>query len=252
VADEGDRTQDRQVLTVKPEVNEAMKEFVKRIPILGDMARRVYRRLLAPTPSPEPFPGTAEYWEKRYSNGGNSGAGSYDFFAEFKADVINRFVASHPVQTVIEFGCGDGNQLRQANYPTYVGFDISKTVISKCRELFQTDPHKSFRLMSEFASDRADLALSLDVIYHLVEDEIFSDYMQTLFRAADRYVIIYASDTDDNRGFEGTHVKHRRFTKWIQANLPNWQLIEHLPNRYPYHGDHRKGSFAEFFMYEKV
>jgi SAM-dependent methyltransferase len=226
-----------------------MKEIVKRVPILGDTARWIYGTFKN---KQEQFPGSAEYWERRYSTGGNSGVGSYAFFADYKADVLNRFVATHDVQSVIEFGCGDGNQLSLAKYPTYLGFDVSSTVLSKCRELFRPDPHKSFRLMSEFAGETADLALSLDVIYHLVEDNVFAEYMQTLFQAANRYAIIYASDTDDNRGHEGTHVKHRMFTRWVQENAPTWKLLEHVPNRYKYTGDYRKGSFADFFIFEAI
>lgn len=33
------------------------------------------------------------YWENRYKSGGNSGAGSYSNLAEFKAEIINEFVA---------------------------------------------------------------------------------------------------------------------------------------------------------------
>jgi hypothetical protein len=223
-----------------------MKDFIKRIPILGNFARWMYR-----TWKPKrPVTHSADYWEKRYSTGGDSGVGSYAFFAEFKADVLNRFVSTHHVQTVIEFGCGDGNQLTLAKYPSYLGFDVSATALSQCRKRFPSDPQKSFRLMSEFAGESADLALSLDVIYHLLEDAVFAQYMHTLFQSAKRYVIIYASDTDDNRGYEGSHVKHRKFTQWIQQNAPAWKLLEHLPNRYPYTGDYRKGSFADFFIYE--
>lgn len=229
-----------------------MKEIIKRIPILGDVAKRIYWRLLARRRNPESFPGSAAYWEKRYSAGGNSGVGSYALFAEFKADVLNRFVDTHHVQSIVEFGCGDGNQLRLAKYPSYVGLDVSNTAIALCQELFKSDQHKSFRLMNEYNGENADLTLSLDVIYHLVEDNVFEYYMRTLFAASSRYVIIYASDYDDDRGSEGAHVRHRKFTRWVEENLPNWNLVEHLPNRYPYSGDYRKGSFAEFFIYEKA
>jgi hypothetical protein len=106
--------------------------------------------------------------------------------------------------------------------------------------------------MSDYPREKAELALSLDVIYHLVEDKVFEHYMQTLFEASNRYVIIYSSNLDDNRGYEGTHIRHRKFTRWIRENLQGWQLVKHLPNRYPYRGDYRKGSFAEFFIYEKA
>ncbi len=225
---------------------------VKILPIFGNLARRLSSRLFASPGNPEPPHGSARYWEKRYLAGGNSGAGSYALFADFKADVLNRFVVAHNVQTVIEFGCGDGNQLGLAKYPAYLGFDVSRTAISLCRKLFASDTRKSFRLVSEYNEETADLTLSLDVIYHLVEDNIFEQYMWTLFEASDQYVIIYASDSDDNHGYEGTHIRHRRFTRWIQENAPHWKLVERLPNRYPYRGDYTKGSFSDFFIYAKT
>ena len=40
-------------------------------------------------------------------------------------------------------------------------------------------------------TDRAELALSLDVIYHLVEDTVYESYMGQLFDSATKYVIVY-------------------------------------------------------------
>ena len=229
-----------------------MKEIIKQIPALGGIARRAYGRLVARRRDPEPFPGSAEYWEKRYAADGHSGVGSYGRFAEFKADILNGFVARRGVESVIELGCGDGNQLSLASYPTYLGLDVSATAIAKCREIFESDESKSFRLTSDYGGETASLTLSLDVIYHLVEDDVFEEHMRMLFAASERYVIIYASDSDDNRGYEGTHVRHRKFTDWISRNLPGWALVEHIPNRYPYRGDYLTGSFAEFFIYERA
>jgi hypothetical protein len=198
------------------------------------------------------FPGSADYWENRYSSGGDSGVGSYGFFAEFKASVLNDFVSSRNIKTVIELGFGDGHQLEMAKYPDYLGFDVSNTTILKCRELFKSDKHKSFRFMNEYNGEKADLSLSLDVIFHLVEDNIFEHYMHTLFEASNRYVIIYSSDSDDNLGYEGSpHIRHRKFSNWIGENLRGWRLIAHIPNQYPYHGDYTKGSFCDFFIYKK-
>lgn len=229
-----------------------MKNVIKRVPILGDLAAWLYRRFVARRSTAAPFPGSAAYWEGRYAEGGTSGVGSYAQFAAFKAEVINTFVATHDVRTVIEFGCGDGNQVSLARYPTYLGFDVSPAALSRCRTRFRSDPSKSFQLMDEYRGERADLVLSLDVIYHLVEDRIFDDYMRRLFEASIRYVIIYASDTDGGQPADEPHIKHRRFTAWTAKNAPSWNLKTHLPNRYPYRGDYRLGSFAEFFIYEKA
>src|SRR5262245_41742960 len=119
-----------------------MKRFIKQIPIVGGIAKRISRRLLARRKNMKLFASSAGNWEKRYAHGRNSGVGSYGFLAEFKAEVLNRFVAAHQVQTVIEFGCGDGNQLTLAEYPTYLGFDVSRTAISQCQTLFKADGNK--------------------------------------------------------------------------------------------------------------
>jgi len=228
-----------------------MREQIKKIPILGNIARAIYWKIKGNRIKPKPFPGSEQYWKERYSAGGNSGVGSYDKFAQFKAEVVNRFVVEHDVGTVIEFGCGDGNQLRLADYPKYLGFDVSETALSLCKQIFISDSSKTFKLMREYAMEKAHLALSLDVVFHLVEDECFLNYMRVLFGAADRYVVVYSSDSDDNVGYEGTHIKHRKVTEWIQKNISGWVQIEHIPNRYPYKGDYLTGSFADFFIYKK-
>jgi SAM-dependent methyltransferase len=198
------------------------------------------------------FPGSDKYWEQRYAVGGNSGVGSYGKFANFKAEVINKFVREHEIKSVIEFGCGDGNQLKLANYPSYLGFDISKTAIDLCKETFKADSSKSFKLIDKYEGERADLTLSLDVLFHLIEDETFEFYMMRLFNSSDKYVIIYSSNTDKNEECEAPHVKHRYFTKWIEEHLPNCRLIEHIPNRYLYKGNYLEGSFADFYIYQKI
>jgi hypothetical protein len=119
--------------------------------------------------SRQAFPGSAAYWERRYKARGNSGIGSYGKFAQFKAEVVNAFVADRGIRSVIEFGCGDGNQLRLAGYPQYLGFDVSQTAMGLCKATFQSDPTKSFKLMREYANEKADLTVSLDVIYHFID-----------------------------------------------------------------------------------
>jgi SAM-dependent methyltransferase len=195
------------------------------------------------------FDNSADYWERRYTSGGDSGVGSYSKFAEFKADVINTFVRDHSIQSVIEFGCGDGNQLTLAQYPRYTGYDVSKTAVELCRKRFATDSTKTFATVGTYKCEKAALAMSLDVIYHLVEGDVFDQYMRTLFGASDRYVIIYSSLNVDNKEYSGTHVWHRDFTKWVEQNATPWKLIQHVPNRYPYKGDYTKGSWSDFFIY---
>jgi hypothetical protein len=203
------------------------------------------------------FKGSEEYWESRYRTSGNSGSGSYEHLAEFKAELINRFVAEQKITSVIEFGCGDGNQLTLAKYPKYIGLDVSPTAIKLCHGLFRTDTTKSFFLYSSTAFyDRArvfsaDLTMSLDVLYHLVEKEIFENYLLHLFAASSRYVIIYASDFDQKEEPLYRHENRRNFTSFIASRLPEWKLKEVIKNKYPHSQYGEKGSDSDFFIYER-
>ncbi len=221
-----------------------MKRFIKAIPVVGDIATTLNRKL----GKSDHFENSADYWERRYASGGNSGAGSYSKFAEFKAEFLNEFVRERSVRTVIEFGCGDGNQLSLAQYPEYKGYDVSRVAVELCRKRFASDATKTFGLISEYKDEAADLALSLDVIYHLVEDAVFEAYMRMLFAASTRHVIVYSSDADVSESVP--HVRQRKFSKWVQENISNWALVDRIPNRYPYRGDGTKGSFADFFVYQ--
>jgi trans-aconitate methyltransferase len=201
---------------------------------------------------PKKFPGTVNYWENRYVQGGNSGAGSYNKLAEFKAEVLNEFVNENKISSVIEYGCGDGNQLVLANYPTYTGFDVSAKAIKMCENLFKNDTTKNFKLTDEYNSETAELTLSLEVIFHIIEDELFDSYMQRLFDSSTKYVIIFSSNTNDNSGNSVKHVKHRKFTDWVDNYRSNWKLEKYLPNKYPVTPgvSSSETSFSDFYIYK--
>jgi hypothetical protein len=227
----------------------SMKEIINKFRMVGTLLKRIYRTRVKHI---KPFRGSTEYWKRRYEKGGNSGDGSYNELAEFKADVLNSFVQENNIETVIEYGCGDGNQLRLAEYPSYIGFDVSPVAISCCNKIFSDDKTKHFKLMDEYAGEIAQLTLSLDVIYHLIEDNIFIKYMGKLFSSSTRFVIIYSSNNDDNTINRARHVKHRQFSGWIEETQPQWKLLRFIKNKYPYAGDNKKGSMSDFFIYERV
>ena len=188
-----------------------------------------------------PFPGSLKYWENRYRKNGNSGNGSYGIKADYKATVINEFVAEKNIDTVIELGCGDGNQLNQFHFQHYVGLEVSPTAIVKCEDIFKEDAAKRFLLYEPRTTAKdfnAELTLSLDVIYHLIEDDVFENYMNDLFSMSLNYVIIYAWDLEEGTKY---HVRHRKFSVWIEKNICDFQLIKSI----------RKEGFCDFFIYEK-
>lgn len=192
---------------------------------------------------------SARYWEWNYARGATSGSGSYGALAEGKSRFLNTLVREHAVRSVIEFGCGDGNQLALADYPHYVGLDVSRSAIALCQRRFAADPAKSFFLYDGMCfTDRtgtftADLALSLDVVYHLTEDTVFETYLTHLFAVGQRLVVIYS--TNQEISDTAPHVRHRHFTPWVEANCPGWALTGVTQ------GPNADQARADFFVYER-
>lgn len=195
------------------------------------------------------------YWENRYRRGRNSGVGSYDHLAEFKAKVINNLIHEKNIRSVVEFGSGDGNQLRLFQADEYVGLDVSKSALKTCISEYRDDPSKSFFLYHPRCfldhADRfeCDAALSLDVIYHLVEDDLFELHMRHLFSCAKQYVVIYSSNREERT--TDLHVKHRKFTEWIDRNQDGWVLDQYIENEYPLSEFPDRGSWCDFYIYAR-
>ena len=157
---------------------------------------------------------------------------------------------------VVEWGSGDGNQILLANYKKYLGFDVSLTATNLCKKKFKNDPTKNFVWSGEkgFKNNiKGDLALSLDVIYHLIEDDVFNSYMNMLFDSSKKYVIIYSCNNEKIYNVKAVHVHCRKFTNWINENKKDWKLIQYIKNRFPYKKENQKHtSFSDFYIYEKI
>jgi cyclopropane fatty-acyl-phospholipid synthase-like methyltransferase len=218
-----------------------IKDLIRPLP--GVRQASIYRQRIF-------FRGSADFWERNYARGLTSGNGSYGPLAEGKAKFLNALVESHGIESLIEFGCGDGNQLTLARYPRYVGLDVSRHALDLCLRRFAADQSKSFFLYDgQYFRDNAgvftaDAALSLDVIYHLVEDAVFETYMKHLFAAGRRYVVAYTT----NCAGSGTapHVRHRDVTGWVDRHCPGWRLASTTP------GPNTERIRADFFVYERL
>ena len=212
------------------------------------MFDRIRRALFRMRHKNAPFQGSAEYWERRYRGGGNSGDGSYGGLAEFKAETINAFVAENNIQTVVELGCGDGNQLGLLDVPQYTGYDIAETAVKMCTKMYADDASKNFihYLPEEYdGQSKAQLSLSLDIIFHLVEDEVFETYMQHLFQLSSDWVIVYSSNSEDPEAEGIEHCRNRKFVDWIEVNISGWEFVKKIDNKYP------DRSISDFYFYKK-
>ena len=157
------------------------------------------------------------YWNDRYKTGGTSGPGSYNENAKIKADIINDFVSSNSINTVTDFGCGDGNQLKHFNFNEYLGYDISDVILGKTSKIFSDDSTKEFKHIREYKNNPSDLAMSLEVILHQVNDSDYIEYMDRLLNHNSKYLIVQTIKTDIEKQTH-IHVKNRDTLNYILDN----------------------------------
>ena len=158
--------------------------------------------------------------------------------------LLNQFAMEKRIQSVLDFGCGDGRQAEGFVFPFYVGLDVSEAAVHGCRERFGAQPNRVFywydgrELPMELRTYEPDLSLSLDVIFHLVEDSIFEQYMRTLFGSGADFVAIYS--TNGTFPDPMPHVRHWHFTLWVAEFQPEWVSDSASPK--PVRGSREKAS----------
>ena len=194
---------------------------------------------------------SSAYWEARYARGGDSGSGSSGELANYKGEFIQHFLDANEIEAVIDLGCGDGRQLSRIRVRKYFGLDVSKSLIQNLQKQYAHDTGKQFVMMDEWDGEKADCVLSLDVIYHLVEDRTYHEYMTRLFEWAKEFVVIYSSNFNSVEW--GGHVRHRKFTNWVSQNALDFTLIESYKNPFSSRKvDLRSRTSAEFFVYKRI
>ena len=192
-----------------------------------------------------------DYWEDNYSNGGTSGKGSYGVLAQFKGDVINQFIKGKRIHTVIEFGCGDGNQLKYMNYPSYLGMDISPTSIDICSRMFGKAKTKSFLLYNPkyFINNgyfKSDLVVCLDVLYHITDEDDFWKTLDDIFSCKPFFIILYTRVTKPEKFVYGIPTIQDRDILSCLSRYQDYKLIQIIEQKY------KELSGASFIILEKV
>jgi SAM-dependent methyltransferase len=197
------------------------------------------------------YPGDAAYWERRYALGGDSGSGSAGLLARHKADTLNFFVKKNNIATVVELGCGDGQQAQLFDFQNYTGLDIAPSAVARCAEVFAHDDRKRFVLYApdtfDAATVQAELTLSLEVIFHLTDSDLYEKYLRHLFATATRWVVIFAPNQPDTTGGIFPHVRLRAFLPDVARLAPQWCLAGHLDPPPP-----EAHSWSTWWVFERI
>ena len=169
------------------------------------------------------------YWQARYADGGNSGGGSYGASAAFKANSLNRFIAEHRIDRMLELGSGDGNQAALLEVNAYLGLDISPDAVDIARLRNADLPGRDFRVydpqLDVVVDASAPLVVSMDVILHLIEPEVYDAYMRTLVACSTRYVGIYSTATEQQPRLMLSHNRYRDHRPWLAEHHPTAREI---------------------------
>lgn len=156
-----------------------------------------------------------KYRDDRYKTWGNSGKGSYWANAHFKAIFINNFCKEHKLKTAVEVGCWDWNNLVLYDFRKYLGLDVSKTIIDKCKEIFESDKSKRFDVLDEWIDlslCKADVSLCLDVTYHIFPREEWERTIDDVINLWVKYAIFYSFL---NPSGHAAHINDYNFIEFI-------------------------------------
>jgi hypothetical protein len=127
------------------------------------------------------------YWEKRYSGGGTSGAGSVGQPREWKWKIIDETVGA--LNSVVDVSCGDLSFWENRDCEKYVGIDISETVISRDRVR-----RPSWRFVCAPAEIKQDIkgetALCMDVLFHILDDDKYDRILSNVASYSTHWIVV--------------------------------------------------------------
>lgn len=149
------------------------------------------------------------YWNARYANGGNSGAGSYGDAMLRKVEWLSELEG---VETITEIGCGDfsfGSHL-MAKKPDalYAGFDISETIVARNQKMYGQHSINFEPLLGSVIAPGSDLLLCVDVLFHIADDSEYEAMIRSLDKLWTKYLALSAYEYD---GIRQGHVHIRKF-----------------------------------------
>jgi len=193
-----------------------------------------------------------QYWADRYLHTNfqnSSGNGRLKFRLSYKAKMLNKIFKTYEITKVADFGCGDGLLASKLKITKYYGIEINSEIVDNLKNKFLGK--NEFEFSTKFESqwrNKIDASISVDVIFHLIEEDVYQKYMNELFFADAKYVVIRAYNHKSQGTGRNSHILHREFLNTIKKYFPNYNLVNVSSprRRHIYLSDSDKNQFFVF------
>lgn len=192
---------------------------------------------------------TKEYWNKRYE-AGTTFAGSTGRLLDFKFGVVQDVVNKYKIKSVIDLGCGFPAVLAALDVGRYTGVEISDYALSELEE--HASETKTFKYLKALRkADAADMAVSLDVIQFVPDDE-YTAHLDLLFSMGKKYVLIYGPNQTGSGLQLADHMHFREFLPYIKEKY-GLEPAHIIANDYPADYRNMRGtSFSSFYLFKNA
>jgi SAM-dependent methyltransferase len=129
------------------------------------------------------------YWEDRYKKGKDSGRGSAGKYRKWKWNVIRRFVNIKD-KTVLDVGCGDIQFIKKKKFESYLGLDISPTIIEQNRKKRADLRFEVADVTLQSERGKFDVVLCMDLLFHIMKEENFKNLLNNLDNWTGEYLFV--------------------------------------------------------------
>ena len=194
------------------------------------------------------------YWDKRYRAGGHSGPNDA---RNWKAQTISELIKEYKPRYIQDWGVGDGTLLAQLDVEgveTYLGLDVSLHALDRLRTL--DGPWNDWDTKLELGHIRAlwnrkpekpDMVLSIDVLFHLIAEDNWREYLDELFGERSRAKTVVLLANDGKHPGIGEHVRVRPFVEYVKDRYGyNYELVRIIETPNPH------ACFSNFTIWQRI
>jgi len=178
-----------------------------------------------------------EYWTVCYRIGIGAGPGSAGALLKFKINYLNTIFGKYNINSIFDFGCGNGVVSAKLNCQSYFGVDICPLAIENFRlsikkqnfqaEIGQFEDYSKEIIISKLKT-KPDCCICLDVLYHISDFECLKKTLQNIFNCGAKFIVLYTIPWDFPRkeiAFPNVQMYYRDILKILSDYSNDYKLV---------------------------